>query len=247
MRGPRQSWRKRQSADWTPPAKESKERRAGGGGKMTDFRTEDGGSLLRRPSDSGAMQEMKASASVNLPPLICASRSMHEFIKDNMEAGTDVDDSGSNPPAKGSIKAESWPIDPARIKAGRRRSSVVLAPFMMNPKVQQETLPSSKPPIHVEKRIHIKSMLPPISSQRQRQRRRKRFGNPALTGQTGSSSYIALWVDEPQSLLSRAKHFGSSHRTSYRRSRRKNLYHFPSGFKKKDHSYFVPSGRHEDE
>ena len=61
MRGPRQSWRKRQSADWTPPAKESKERRAGGGGKMTDFRTEDGGSLLRRPSDSGAMQEMKAS------------------------------------------------------------------------------------------------------------------------------------------------------------------------------------------
>ena len=208
---------------------------------------------MRRPSDNGAMQEVQLSRSVSLPSLI--TRSVHEFVKDNMVAGSIADESGSGPPPKGSIKAGSWPADPAPIRAGRRRSSVVFAPFMVNPKVQQEVLPIPKP-IQVEKRLNIKSMLlppipirrdPPVSSQRQRQRRRRRLGNPALTGQTGSSSYIALWVDEPQSLLSRAKHFESNHqgpnRTSFRRSKRQIPFSFPCGFRKrKGMSYFFSPG-----
>jgi hypothetical protein len=200
--------------------------------------------LLRRPSDSGAMQEWKKekeSASVNLPPLI--TRSAQEFVEDNLTVGSVADGPGPGPPNTGSIKADSWPADPAPINARRRRSSVVFAPFMVNAKVQpKEPLPPPKP-VKVEKRMSIKSMLPPmsmplrrdppVSRQRQRRRRKNRLGDPGLTGQTGSSAYIALWVDQPQSLLARAKHYGSNHRSSRIRMQRKIPFTFPSGFRKK--------------
>ena len=62
------------------------------------------------------MQEWKKekeSASVNLPPLI--TRSAQEFVEDNLTVGSVADGPGPGPPNTGSIKADSWPADPAPI------------------------------------------------------------------------------------------------------------------------------------
>ena len=84
---------------------------------ITDYRKEEGGSLLRRPSDDGAVTQ-----SLNLPPLI--TRSVDQFIQNNL-GDTEF---AAVPPRKGSVDAKSCPAD---LSAARRRSSVVFA-FSVN-------------------------------------------------------------------------------------------------------------------
>ena len=199
---------------------------------ITDYRKEEGGSLLRRPSDDGAVTQ-----SLNLPPLI--TRSVDQFIQNNL-GDTEF---AAVPPRKGSVDTKSCPAD---LSAARRRSSVVFAPFSVNPRVQPDEPILPEKTVKVDVRMNIKSIqtgsrLPPLSRKRQRMRRRKRLENTGQFGQTGASSYVSLWIDDPNDLLKRAKHFGSNiHRVSSRRNKRKISFTFPSGFRKPaSASYFV--------
>lgn len=219
-------------------------KRIGGGGYSTDHSSEDGSSLLRRPSDRGDIT-VHETTSINLPPLM--TRSSQYFIEENERSGelAEVNLLNRKPPRKGSIKANSWPEDASTsLGRRRRRSSVCFAPFQIRGEPSNDNL-DSQSATKTECRMKISSMLPTIikraPSTRSRRRRRKFLKHK---DQSGASSYVSLWVDNSKDLLDKAKHFGAQKHIGQGKSRCKIRVQctFPSGFKRnRARAYFQPS------